>query len=97
MLIDRQRPTLECRGSARAVALPGGEIAGNHGLRDRPVRSLAHHGAHVFPDLSAEGEEIHQHLYSVVFDAAELWPEGAGRRDRVFLDLWEAYLLAEPS
>ena len=24
----------------------------------------AHHGAHVFPDLSAQGEEIHQHCYS---------------------------------
>jgi nitrile hydratase len=52
----------------------------------------AHHGAHVFPDLSAQGEEIHQHCYSVMFSAAELWPEAAGRRDKVYLDLWESYL-----
>ncbi len=52
----------------------------------------AQHGAHVFPDLSAQGREIHQHCYSVAFDAAELWPEAKGSRDKVYLDLWEAYL-----
>ncbi len=52
----------------------------------------AQHGAHVFPDLSAQGREIHQHRYSVAFDAAELWPEAKGSRDKVYLDLWEAYL-----
>lgn len=50
------------------------------------------HGAHVFPDLSASGTELHQHCYNVMFEAAELWPEAAGRRDRVYLDLWESYL-----
>ena len=53
----------------------------------------AYHGAHVFPDLSAQGEEVHQPLYSVMFEAAELWPEAAGSRDKVYLDLWESYLL----
>ena len=53
----------------------------------------AYHGAHVFPDASARGEEIHQPLYSVVFDAAELWPEARGSKDKVYLDLWESYLL----
>ena len=52
----------------------------------------AHHGAHVFPDLSAQGEEIHQHCYSVAFSADELWPEIEGSRDKVYLDLWESYL-----
>lgn len=52
----------------------------------------AQHGAHVFPDLSAQGREIHQHCYSVVFDAAELWPEARGSRDKVYIDLWETYL-----
>ncbi|GJL82835.1 MAG: nitrile hydratase [marine bacterium B5-7] len=51
-----------------------------------------HHGAHIFPDLSAQGIETHQHLYSIVFEAAELWPEAKGRCDRVYLDLWESYL-----
>ena len=50
-------------------------------------------GAHVFPDLSAEGTEIHQHCYNVCFAAAELWPEAESSRDKVYLDLWESYLV----
>ncbi len=52
----------------------------------------AYNGAHVFPDLSATGTEIHQHCYNVMFEARELWPEADGRKDRVYLDLWENYL-----
>ena len=60
----------------------------------RGCRGVIHalHGAHVFADLSAAGEEVYQPLYSVVFEAAELWPEAAGSRDKVYLDLWESYL-----
>lgn len=60
--------------------------------RGKRGRVHAHYGAHVFPDSSARGKEVAQHLYSVVFDARELWHEGKGKRDRVFLDLWESYL-----
>ena len=60
--------------------------------RGRQGTIHAHHGAHVFPDLSAQGEETHQHCYSVVFSAAELWPEAAENHDKVYLDLWESYL-----
>ncbi len=52
----------------------------------------AYNGAHVFPDRSAQGYELHQHCYNVVFEAAELWPEAAGSKDKVHLDLWESYL-----
>jgi nitrile hydratase beta subunit len=52
----------------------------------------ADHGAHVFPDANAHGEERAAPLYTVGFDMAELWPEARGRRERVFLDLWESYL-----
>jgi nitrile hydratase len=52
----------------------------------------AYHGAHVLPDAKAHGEDRAEPLYTVVFDAAELWPEAAGRPHRVFLDLWESYL-----
>ncbi len=52
----------------------------------------AHHGAHVLPDDNARGEERAEAIYSVVFEAAELWPEAAGQRDKVYLDLWESYL-----
>lgn len=53
----------------------------------------AHHGAHVFADRNAEGVEDPQHLYTVEFDAAELWGNEADPRDTVRLDLWEPYLV----
>lgn len=52
----------------------------------------AHHGAHILPDASAQGEKLAEHLYTVAFEASELWGEAQGRRDRVFIDLWESYL-----
>ena len=61
--------------------------------RDRIGTIHACHGAHVFPDLSAHGEETFQPLYSVVFEAAELWAEAEGSPDKVYIDLWESYLL----
>ncbi|MCP5082187.1 MAG: nitrile hydratase subunit beta [Alphaproteobacteria bacterium] len=60
--------------------------------RGKPGLIHAHHGAHIFPDESAKGHEMGQHLYSVVFDAKNLWPEAGDKRDRVYLDLWESYL-----
>jgi nitrile hydratase len=52
----------------------------------------AHHGAHLFPDLSAEGVRVGRHLYTVRFEAAELWGESGNRNSIVFVDLWEDYL-----
>ncbi|MGH6905125.1 MAG: nitrile hydratase subunit beta [Geminicoccaceae bacterium] len=60
--------------------------------RGRRGKIAARHGAHVLPDANACGQARAEPLYSVAFDAAELWAEAAGRRDRVFLDLWESYL-----
>ncbi|MBT8437719.1 MAG: nitrile hydratase subunit beta [Gammaproteobacteria bacterium] len=60
--------------------------------RDRNGTVHAYHGAHLFPDLSAQGVEIHQHCYSIMFEAAELWPEARWSQDKVYLDLWESYL-----
>jgi nitrile hydratase beta subunit len=62
--------------------------------RGRRGRIEACNGAHVFPDLSAQGVEVHQYCYSVVFTAAELWAEVESSRDKVYLDLWESYLVA---
>lgn len=52
---------------------------------------IAHHGAHVFADLNAEGTKIGQHLYTVAFTAHELWGPDANPTDSVTLDLWESY------
>lgn len=60
--------------------------------RDRQGVILAHRGAHLFADAGARGIEEAQHLYTVGFEAEELWPEAQGRRDRIYLDLWESYL-----
>lgn len=51
------------------------------------------HGAHVFPDSNASGKgEDPRWLYSVAFDAHEVWgPEGKSG-DAICLDLWEPYL-----
>jgi len=60
------------------------------GSRGRIVR---HHGAHVFPDTSAHDlGECPEHLYTVRFEASELWGETAEGRSTVNLDLWESYL-----
>jgi nitrile hydratase len=49
------------------------------------------HGAHVFPDSSAQGSgEDPRWLYNVRFATDELW--GGDRNGAVHLDLWEPYL-----
>ncbi|WP_374650247.1 nitrile hydratase subunit beta [Dongia sp.] len=52
----------------------------------------AHRGNHLFPDSGAKGGHEAQHLYTVSFASADLWPEGQGKNDRIFADLWEGYL-----
>ncbi len=61
-------------------------------VRGRVGRIHEHHGAHVFPDLSAEGVRVGRHLYSVRFEASELWGENANSNSAVHVDLWEDYL-----
>lgn len=63
-------------------------------VRGRVGTVHAHHGAHVYPDRSAEGTEgvkVAQHIYSVRFEAAELWGEDT-TASAVYVDLWESYL-----
>lgn len=50
-------------------------------------------GTFVFPDANAHGEERAEPLYTVAFDAAELWgPDAENPDDTVHIDLWEPYL-----
>jgi nitrile hydratase len=73
------------------------EIAGHTRLA-RYVRGkagvvTAHHGSHVFPDTVAHDQGEHaQPLYTVRFEAKELWGDNVSRRDCVHIDLWEADL-----
>jgi nitrile hydratase len=51
------------------------------------------HGIYVFPDTIVAGTgEKPQHVYSVRFDARELWGPQASTRHSVYLDLWDDYL-----
>ncbi len=68
-----------------------------HTRQPRYVRGRAgviheYHGTHVFPDLSAEGVRVGRHLYTVRFEAAELWGESANGNSAVYVDLWQDYL-----
>lgn len=68
--------------------LPG-YVAGRVGTIERV------HGAHVFPDTNAHGlGEQPQWLYTVVFDAADLWDD-ASPGQSVSVDAWEPYLAPE--
>lgn len=53
------------------------------------------HGNHVFPDSAAHDRgENPQPLYSVRFEARDLWGETAPARDALYIDLWQDYLEA---
>jgi len=52
-------------------------------------------GCHVFPDSVTAGKgEDPQWLYTVVFEARELWGEDADPTLKVSIDAWEPYLTA---
>jgi nitrile hydratase len=61
-------------------------------VRGRVGLVESHRGAHVFPDLNAVGTLVGRHLYTVRFDAAELWGKDAAERSAVYVDMWESYL-----
>ena len=61
--------------------------------RAKAGRIFAIQGFHVFPDTNAHGiGENPQWLYSVSFDAGELFGDSARAGDEVMVDCWEAYL-----
>lgn len=62
-------------------------VRGKQGVIDRV------HGTFVYPDTNAHGGgEQPQPVYSVRFDAVELWGPTAAGRDSLYIDLWEDYL-----
>lgn len=61
-------------------------------VRGRVGVIAAHYGAHVFPDRNATGVREGRHLYSVRFEALELWGESTTGGSAVYVDLWEDYL-----
>ena len=50
-------------------------------------------GTYVVPDEAVRGEDVAEPLYSVRFDASDLWNDDTDG-DTVYVDLWERYLAA---
>ena len=61
-------------------------------VRGRKGAIDSYHGTAILADASATGDIRKEPLYTVRFEAAELWPEAEGQRVGVYLDLWESYL-----
>ncbi len=62
-------------------------IRGKRGVIQR------NHGGFVFADTRAHELGDHpQYVYSVRFEARELWGSEAPPNDAVYLDLWESYM-----
>lgn len=79
------------------VMTPRGHTRLPRYLRGRPGRILLHHGTHVFPDTNADGAgELPQHLYTVAFDATDIWGAQACPGS-IQADCFESYLEAVPS
>lgn len=99
-LLDQGVPTLPASAPPRFQ--PGDRIRAlnrhpsGHTREPRYVRGRtgvidAYYGNHIFPDLAAHGIREGHHLYSVRFEAAELWGQQGGT-GAVYADLWEDYL-----
>jgi nitrile hydratase len=61
--------------------------------RDAKGTVIAYRGAHALPDKGAHGIHEGDHLYTVSFNARELWGAQASPRDTVMLELWECYFV----
>lgn len=95
-------PTSRGRGRPKFAAGDGVRVRTmsphGHTRCPRYVRGVAGkiHAVHekfVFPDAHAHGRgESPQVLYTVGFDARDVWGRDAEGKGRVFVDLWESYL-----
>lgn len=71
---------------------PVGHTRAPRYTRGRRGTVVHHHGGHIFPDQHAMGDRTGQHLYSVCFDATELWGQDNADNGQIYVDLWESYL-----
>lgn len=61
----------------------------------RGKKGIVHHvrGTYALPDRSAMGHGEHpEYVYSIRFEARDLWGPQASTTDAVYIDLWESYL-----
>jgi nitrile hydratase subunit beta len=80
-------------GVRARVINPSGHTRLPRYVRGRRGKVEAVRGTHVFPDSNAAGRgEDPQWLYSVAFDAMEVWGPEARSGDEIRIDMWEPYL-----
>lgn len=90
----RIKPAFAAEQHVRARNMnPAGHTRLPRYARGKSGAIVRDHGVFVFPDTRAhfQGDKP-QHVYSVRFDARELWGGDRNPRDAVYLDLWEDYL-----
>ena len=62
-------------------------------VRGRRGRVEQNHGIFLFPDTNAVGAGGKpQHVYSVRFEATELWGPDGTPGDALYIDMWDDYL-----
>ena len=72
---------------------PSGHTRSPRYVRGHRGRIVTSHGCQIYPDSNAAGFGTDPRpLYTVGFDAQELWGDDADSRDTNFVDLWEPYL-----
>ncbi len=52
----------------------------------------ADYGMFIFPDQHAKGIKEAQRLYSVRFEATDIWPDNSNAHGAIYVDLFESYL-----
>lgn len=62
-------------------------------LRGKRGLVVALRGRFPLADLRAEGRDAPEMLYTIAFDAAEVWDTDAEPRETIHADLWESYLV----
>lgn len=94
---DRQLTTRPRFAEGERVATrnlqPGTHIRLPAYARGKTGTVITCHGGFVLPDSHAHGDgEAPEHLYTVCFDATELWGGTAEPGSHVMIDAWESYL-----
>jgi len=72
---------------------PSGHTRSPGYLRGHRGRVLTSHGPQSYPDSKSAGlGDDPRPLYTVGFEAREVWGDDGGPRDMIYADLWEPYL-----
>jgi nitrile hydratase len=91
---QRQRFSVGDRIRVRGARAPGHTRQPGY-VTGKPGTVVAHLGCTVFPDAHAVGRRAQpQHLYTIAFDAADLWGDAAEPGTEMRVDLYESYLEA---